>query len=106
MFVTDYILIKQRGIAFMNNIYVIVNGDIIGYHTNPLELYNNLKHYKRSSIIHPMTSIVWNIQKSNIIISTEAGRMYRPLYIVDYDAQLKKSVLRIDKILKRKKRYD
>jgi DNA-directed RNA polymerase II subunit RPB2 len=62
-----------------NNIYVIVNGDIIGYHTNPLELYNNLKHCKRSSIIHPMTSIVWNIQKSNIIISTEAGRMYRPL---------------------------
>jgi len=49
-----------------------------------------------------MTSVVWNIQKSNIIISTEAGRMYRPLYIVDYDAQLKKSVLRIDKILKRK----
>ncbi len=80
----------------------MVNGDIIGYSNEPIELYKTLKHYKRSSIIHPMTSVVWNIQKSNIIISTEAGRMYRPLYIVDYDAQLKKSVLRIDKILKRK----
>ena len=85
-----------------NNIYVIVNGDIIGYHNNPLELFNKLKHCKRSSIIHPMTSIVWNIQKSNIIISTEAGRMYRPLYIVDYNKELNKSELRIDRILKRK----
>jgi DNA-directed RNA polymerase beta subunit len=85
-----------------NNIYVIVNGDIIGYHNNPLELFNKLKHCKRSSIIHPMTSIVWNIQKSNIIISTEAGRMYRPLYIVDYNKELNKSTLRIDRILKRK----
>ena len=85
-----------------SNVYIMVNGDIIGYYDKPIELYKTLKHYKRSSIIHPMTSVVWNIQKSNIIISTEAGRMYRPLFIVDYDSKLKKSVLRIEKILKRK----
>jgi DNA-directed RNA polymerase II subunit RPB2 len=85
-----------------NNVYVMINGDIIGYHCNPNELYRKLKHYKRSGIIHPMTSIVWNIQRSNIIISTEAGRMYRPLYIVDYDKDAKKRVLRIERILKRK----
>ena len=85
-----------------NNVYVMINGDIIGYHCNPNELYSKLKHYKRSGIIHPMTSIVWNIQRSNIIISTEAGRMYRPLYIVDYDKDAKKRVLRIERILKRK----
>ena len=86
----------------MDNVYVMVNGDIIGYHVDPATLYNTLRHYKRSGIIHPMTSIVWNIQKSNIIISTEAGRMYRPLYIVDYDSKTNKSVLRIERILKRK----
>jgi DNA-directed RNA polymerase beta subunit len=91
-----------KNMGHSSNVYIMVNGDIIGYCDEPIELYKTLKHYKRSSIIHPMTSVVWNIQKSNIIISTEAGRMYRPLYIVDYDAQLKKSVLRIDKILKRK----
>ena len=85
-----------------NNVYVMINGDIIGYHCNPNELYSKLKHYKRSGIIHPMTSIAWNIQRSNIIISTEAGRMYRPLYIVDYDKDAKKRVLRIERILKRK----
>ena len=84
------------------NVYIMVNGDIIGYYTNPAELYLKLKHYKRSGIIYPMTSIVWNIQKSCIIISTEAGRMYRPLYIVDIDPETNKRVLRIERILKRK----
>ena len=85
-----------------DNVYIMVNGDIIGYYTNPDKLYLTLKHYKRSGIIYPMTSIVWNIQKSCIIISTEAGRMYRPLYIVDIEPGTNKRVLRIDRVLKRK----
>jgi DNA-directed RNA polymerase II subunit RPB2 len=85
-----------------DNVYIMVNGDIIGYYTNPDKLYSTLKHYKRSGIISPTTSIVWNIQKSCIIVSTEAGRMYVPQYIVDVDPETNKRVLRIERILKRK----
>ena len=85
-----------------DNVYIMVNGDIIGYYTIPDKLYSTLKHYKRSGIISPTTSIVWNIQKSCIIISTEAGRMYIPQYIVDIDPETNKRVLRIERILKRK----
>ena len=85
-----------------DNVYIMVNGDIVGYYTNPDKLFSTLKHYKRSGIIYPMTSIVWNIQKSCIIISTEAGRMYRPLYIVDIEPGTNKRVLRIERILRRK----
>jgi len=85
-----------------DSVYIMVNGDIIGYYKDPSKLYLTLKHYKRSGIIYPMTSIVWNIQKSCIIISTEAGRMYRPLYIVDIDPDTNQRVLRIERILKRK----
>ena len=85
-----------------DSVYIMVNGDIIGYYKEPSKLYLTLKHYKRSGIIYPMTSIVWNIQKSCIIISTEAGRMYRPLYIVDIEPGTNKRVLRIERILKRK----
>jgi DNA-directed RNA polymerase beta subunit len=85
-----------------NNIYVMVNGDIIGYHNKPNELYTKIKHYKRSGYIYPMTSVIWDIQHRFITISTEAGRMYRPLYIVDIDPITKKRELRINKILKRK----
>ena len=84
------------------NVYVQINGDIIGYHTNPNELYKTLKNYKRSGVIYPMTSIIWNILKKGIIISTEAGRMYRPVLIVDYDEKTQKSELRIIKIMKEK----
>jgi DNA-directed RNA polymerase beta subunit len=84
------------------NVYVQINGDIIGYHTNPNELYKTLKNYKRSGVIYPMTSIIWNILKRGIIISTEAGRMYRPVLIVDYDDTTQTSELRIIKVLKEK----
>ena len=84
------------------NVYVQINGDIIGYHSNPIELYKTLKHYKRSGVIYPMTSVIWNILKRSIIISTEAGRMYRPLLIVDYDENIQKCELRIIKLLKEK----
>jgi len=83
-----------------NNVIVIVNGDIIGYHENPLELYNILKHHKRTAYIYPMTSVVWTIKHRTISISTEAGRMFRPLMIVDYDEKTKKRELRINKILR------
>jgi DNA-directed RNA polymerase II subunit RPB2 len=92
--------LKQMGSE--ENVYVMVNGDIIGYYTQPDKLYLTLKHYKRSGVIYPMTSIVWNIQKSCIIISTEAGRMYRPLYIVDIDPVSNKRELRIERVLRRK----
>jgi DNA-directed RNA polymerase beta subunit len=84
------------------NVIVQVNGDIIGYHSDPYTLYNKFKHYKRCGTIYPMTSIVWNIKSRMIIISTEAGRMYRPLLIVDYNQKTGKRELRIARILREK----
>jgi DNA-directed RNA polymerase beta subunit len=63
-------------------VIIIVNGDIIGYHTDPVKFYSIFKHMKRHGSIPPMTSIVWDVQQNTITISTEAGRMCRPLYIV------------------------
>lgn len=64
-------------------VHVMINGDIIGYHTSPNELYNALKHHKRYGTIPSTTSIVWDVKIGMLSISTEAGRMCRPLYIVD-----------------------
>jgi DNA-directed RNA polymerase beta subunit len=66
-----------------NNAIVMVNGDIVGYHTDPPTLYETFKKYKRTGYIYPMTGVVWNIKNRILSFSTEAGRMYRPLYIVD-----------------------
>jgi len=85
-----------------NNVIVSVNGDIIGYHTNPPELYKQLKNYKRTAYIYPMTSVVWTIKHRTISVSTEAGRMFRPLLIVDYNKEMNKRELRIERILREK----
>ena len=91
-----------KNLGSHDNVAVQINGDIIGYHTDPYALYNKLKHYKRCGIIYPMTSVIWNIKHRIISISTEAGRMYRPLLIVDYDAASGKRELRINRILREK----
>lgn len=96
--IADYL--KQLGDK--DNVFIQINGDIIGYHNNPHEIYTNLKHLKRCGIIFPMTSVIWNIKGRSIIISTEAGRMYRPLFIVDYDKNTGKKELRINRILREK----
>ena len=66
-----------------NAVHIMVNGDLVGYHTDPSTLYNKLKHLKRYGSIPAMTSIVWDVKRNIIMISTEAGRMCRPLHIVD-----------------------
>ena len=83
-----------------NAVQIMVNGDIVGYHTSPSALYTTLKHLKRYGSIPVMTSIVWDVKCNIISISTEAGRMCRPLHIVDsnkirltnYDDDFKKSI--------------
>ncbi len=97
--ITEYL----KNLGNNKNVSVQINGDIIGYHCNPVFLFNKLKHYKRSGIIYPMTSIIWNIKDNTIIISTEAGRMFRPLLIVDIDKNTGKRELRILKMLRERK---
>ena len=97
--ITNYL----KKLGNKDNVLVKINGDIIGYHISPFELYTKLKHYKRSGVIYPMTSILWDIKERFIIISTEAGRMFRPLLIVDIDKKTGERELRIIRMLKERK---
>jgi DNA-directed RNA polymerase beta subunit len=63
--------------------HIMINGDIIGYHERPSDFYTTMKHYKRSGFIPATTAITWDVPNNLISISTEAGRMCRPLYVVN-----------------------
>jgi DNA-directed RNA polymerase beta subunit len=80
--ITDSLAFLKR-MGADNSVHIMMNGDIIGFHTEPEQLYTQLKHLKRYGSIPPTTAIVWDVQKSLISLSTEAGRMLRPLYVVD-----------------------
>ena len=68
---------------FYKNTKIIINGNIIGYHTDPFYLFTKLKQFKRCGIINICTSIAWYYQENEIVISTESGRCVRPTYIID-----------------------
>ena len=69
-------------------VHVVVNGDIVGYHADPVAFYAAMKHKKRAGEVSPYASVAWDVQRRTISVSTEAGRMCRPLFVVGADGGL------------------
>jgi hypothetical protein len=69
---------------------IIVNGDIVGVHDDPPTLFTRLKTAKRSGVISVFASVVWDVLSHEMRISTEGGRMLRPLFVVDSTKQYEK----------------
>ena len=67
---------------------VFVNGDWIGIHEKPAVILGELRKMRRNGEINIYTSISWNIQMNEIHISTEGGRLTRPLIIVENNMSL------------------
>ena len=68
---------------FHNNTRIVINGDIVGVHSEPHILYKKLKTLKQKGCISIYTGVVWNFRNNEISISTEGGRCIRPLFIID-----------------------
>ena len=67
---------------------VFINGDWIGIHEKPAILLGELRKLRRNGEINIYSSISWNIQMNEIHISTEGGRLIRPLIIVENNKSL------------------
>lgn len=80
--------IQRRRLAL-----IVVNGDPIGYCANSHEFaakYRALRRPERG-VIHPRTTIVWELRTRKVSFWTDYGRLHRPLTIVynnieEYDA--------------------
>ncbi len=91
--VTDYLerlgtLLPLRGTpvaALHANVRVFLNGAWIGTleADNAIRTVNSLKAAKRSGILHIHTGIIWKPVYKELWITTEAGRMLRPLFVAD-----------------------
>jgi len=62
---------------------LVLNGVIIGYTSDPVQVHSKLQTSKRTFVLHPQTSIAWNISENNITIETDGGRFTRPLFRVE-----------------------
>jgi DNA-directed RNA polymerase II subunit RPB2 len=67
---------------------VFVNGIWMGVHRDPAQLVGILRDLRRKEDVHPETSIVRDIRERELRVYTDAGRVLRPLYIVQDDQSL------------------
>ena len=74
---------KSTNQELFDNVKVFVNGLWIAITKQPIELYNDLKSKKLSGMINIYTSIIFNYSKKEIRICNAAGRLCRPLFIVE-----------------------
>ena len=66
-----------------NSIKIFINNNWIGIHFEPEYIYKVLITFRRVGIIDNTISISWYIQDYELRILADAGRFYRPLYIVN-----------------------
>ena len=82
------------------NTKIFLNGDWIGYTYDALNIFKQLKQLKFQGILHIFTGIVLDYKNNEIYINTDAGRLVRPLYIVENNKLLINQSY-IDKIKKK-----
>jgi len=84
---------------------VFVNGDWVGVHEKPNELLTELRKLRRQALINIYTSISWNIETNEIFITTEGGRLCRPLLIVENNKLLVTQAI-VDKLKRQELSWD
>ncbi len=66
---------------------VFLNGTWVGIHPNPSHIMDTLIRERRSGTIKEEVSIVRDIREKELRIYTDAGRVMRPLFVVDKATQ-------------------
>ncbi len=67
---------------------IFVNGNWVGIHRDPKQLVDTFRQLRRMIDIDAEVSIVRDIPESEVRIYTDAGRICRPLFIVNDDQEL------------------
>ncbi|KAK0554784.1 DNA-dependent RNA polymerase II [Tilletia horrida] len=75
-------LFDSRDNAIQDTTKVFVNGVWQGTHDDPSTLVNTLKELRRKDDITPEVSVVHDIREKELRLYTDAGRILRPLFIV------------------------
>ena len=71
------------------SVLIFLNGDLLGITKAPLKVITELKSERRKANINIFTGICWNVEQRTIKVYTDAGRLVRPMYIVDKDNKLR-----------------
>jgi DNA-directed RNA polymerase subunit B' len=62
---------------------VYINGSLVGFHNNPSKLRQDLLKKRRKGEVDDQVNIAFNQETNEVYISTDSGRVQRPLIIVE-----------------------
>jgi DNA-directed RNA polymerase II subunit RPB2 len=75
--------LEEHSHSFAPSTKIFVNGVWIGVHRDPANLVKTLKKLRRKDDISPEISVVRDIREKELRVYTDAGRVCRPLFIVE-----------------------
>ena len=64
---------------------IFINGVLRGYHEHPFSVKEKMSEYKRNGCIPPTSSVIYNYKRREVHVNTDAGRCYRPFFIVKHN---------------------
>jgi len=64
---------------------VFVNGHWAGAINNPFETVEKIKLFRRNGLLPIYTSVNFDIKQNTVFIYTDAGRICRPIFYIDYE---------------------
>ena len=67
---------------------IFLNGEWVGVHRDPEQLVKTLRKLRRVLDINEETSVVRDVREKELRISTDAGRICRPLFVVTPEQRL------------------
>ena len=66
----------------MNEAKIFLNGELIGTHSDPLELVENLREQRRAGTVSEQINVTYYEDIHEVLINTDMGRARRPLIVV------------------------
>lgn len=66
---------------------IFINGECVGTHREPSHLVDTIRNLRRRGDVSHEVSIIRDVREKEFRIFTDAGRVYRPLFIVDDDPE-------------------
>jgi len=88
------VLEEYEPLRYPNATKIFVNGTWVGVHQNPKELVEMVQGLRRKNIITYEVSLVRDIREREFKIFSDAGRVMRPLYVVEQQENSDSGVLK------------
>ena len=85
------VLEEYEPLRYPNATKVFVNGTWVGVHQDPKHLVNLVQNLRRSNVISFEVSLVRDIRDREFKIFSDAGRVMRPLFVVEQEEENKTS---------------